>query len=95
MLYPNHARMSTMWTSKSIIDKYISKSTQFFSEFRNIILVNFNSDSFIVIVISFLLRFEPNILTKEDFTVGVVNLINNVFSDTVIQKSYRSSQHIL
>ena len=95
MLYANHTWMSTMWASKSIIDEYISKSTQFFSEFRNILLVNFYFDSFIILLISFLLRIEPDILTEEDFTVGVVDFINYVLSDAVIKESNRSSEHVL
>lgn len=95
MLYANHTWMSTMWASKSIIDEYISKSTQFFSKFRNILLVNFYFDSFIILLISFLLRIEPDILTEEDFTVGVVDFINYVLSDAVIKESNRSPEHVL
>lgn len=91
MFYTNHTGMRTMWASKGIINKDISKSTQLFSEFSHILMVNFYSNTFIILVISFLLRIEPNVLTKKDFTLRVVNFINNMLSNAVIQKSHRSS----
>ena len=95
MFYPNNAWMCAMWASKSIIDEYISKSTKLLPKFRNIFLINFDFDSFIILLKAFLLRVEPDILTKEDLAIGVVDFINDVFSDAVIEKSNLSSDHFL
>lgn len=41
---------------------------------------------------SFLFLVKADVLTKEDFSLGIVNLWNNTFSDTVFKESYFSTQ---
>lgn len=93
MLYANNTRMRTMRASKSIINKYISKPTQLFSKFRNILLIYFDFKSFIILLESFFLRIKPNILAKEDLAFGAVDFVDHMLANAVIEESNWFSQH--
>lgn len=87
-----NTRVGAMGCPKGIVHIDISQPRELFSKFLYGLGIAFDLITFSVREGTCFLRVESNVLAEEDFTFGLIYLLQDVLSDTVIQEFNRSPQ---